>query len=56
MYLWSLVIAYIGLIILFDSMGIILGAIMADNFGTVFFGAIGVQILMVIIIPFFGKK
>jgi len=56
MYLWGLVIAYIGLFILFDGMGMILGRIMADNFGTIFFGAIGIQILMSIIIPFLGKK
>jgi len=54
MYLWGLVIAYVGLIFVFGEGAA--GYTMADNFGTVFFGAVGIQIVMSIIIPFVDKK
>jgi len=54
LYLWGLVIAYIGLAFVFGES--VAGRTMADNFGTVVFGAIGIQILMGLIIPFVSRK
>jgi hypothetical protein len=52
LYLWGIVIAYVGIGFLIDANGGVLGLIMADNFGPVFFGAIFIQIVILI----FGRK
>ncbi|MFC3095669.1 hypothetical protein DRW07_07870 [Alteromonas sediminis] len=54
LYLWLLVIAYVGLIALSGES--VAGRTLADNFGMVFFGAVGAQILIFIVMPFMKKK
>lgn len=56
LYLWGFVGVYIAVALLFSALEIRAGLSMADAFGSIFFGAIGVQILIGIIFPFFDKK
>jgi len=53
-YIWGAVVAYVCLALILGER--LAGRIMADNFGTIFFGAIGLQIALLIISPFFRKK
>lgn len=55
-YLWGFVIIFVVVGVIFAALGSTAAFSMADAFGPIFFGAIGLQILIGIIIPFFDKK
>lgn len=56
LFLWGFVIIYIVFAMMLAGLGDKASLSMADAFGSVFFGAIGLQILMSLTIPFFDKK